>query len=102
MALACLFTCAGCGKAAPGDAPTAANTAASEPPNATPPTVSEAATILDLRQLPLFPGSEEPGGRSVARLTYNAKTSPREAYAFHQKELLAQKWAQVPGEYLTD
>jgi hypothetical protein len=97
----------GCGQSAQSGAPVGAPTAAvaiptTEPLNATPPTVSEAAKVLDLRQLPLFPGSEDAGGRSVARLTYNAKTSPREAYAFHQKELLAQKWAQAPGEYVTD
>ena len=104
LALACVLSCQGCGTAATGDAPAAATAVASTstPPNATPPTVSEAAKVLDLRQLPLIPGSEEPGARTVARLTYHAKASPREAYAFHQEELLKQHWTLAPGEYVSD
>ena len=95
----------GCGQASTsvnGQAAATPVTAKSSPPNATPPTIAEAAKVLDLSLLPLVPSSEEPGARTVARLTYHAKASPRDAYAFHQKELLAQKWATTPGEYVSD
>lgn len=68
----------------------------------TPPTIDEAKQILDLRQLPLVPGSEEPGARSVARLTYHAKTPAPEAYAFHRKELVDRGWRETPGGYQSD
>jgi hypothetical protein len=96
---------AGCGQArssADATAATAQATAESTTPNATPPRVVEAAKVLDLRELELVPGSEEPGGRSVARLVYQPKGKPREAFDFHKKQLEAQKWSEAPGGTATE
>jgi hypothetical protein len=102
-AVGCLLAFAGCGEAATGDAPAAVVAAApTGTPNAAPATVAEAAQILDLRKLPLVPGSDEPGARTVARLTYHAKASPRDAYIFHRQQLLAQQWTPTAGEYIGD
>lgn len=68
----------------------------------TPATIEQAKKVLDLRDLPLVPGSEEPGARSVARLTYNAKKPAQEAYAFHQKQLVDRGWRETPGGYQSD
>lgn len=106
VGLALLLECAGCGQAAPnGDAhatPTAAAKANTGEPNATPPTVAEAIAVLDLRTLPLIAGSENPGGRSVARLAYQAPGSPKTAYEFHQKQLTDGGWEIGPHESITD
>lgn len=64
-----------------------------------PATPEEAARVLDLRELPLYAGSEEPGGRSVARLTYTAKGSAPDVFAFHKKALVDRKWKELPGGY---
>jgi hypothetical protein len=74
----------------------------SAPINDRPPTVKEASSILDLRRLELVPGSEEPGGRSVARLVYQPPGTPREAFDFHKKQLAEQKWSEAPGGTATD
>src|SRR5690349_16031560 len=105
MALALLGLCAGCGEASPSgenEAAAAQATAEQAEPNAHPPTVAEAAKVLDLRDLELFPESEEPGARTVARLVYQTKGTPRETFAFHKKQLEAAKWSQAPNGSETD
>lgn len=105
IAIALMAMFAGCGQTtSSADNTTAAAPATAETakPNAIPPTVAEAANVLDLRKLELFPGSEEPGGRSVARLVYQPQGSPREAFDFHKKQLSEQKWSQAPNGTETD
>lgn len=105
MALALLGLCVGCGEASPSgenEAAAAQATAEQAKPNAHPPTVVEAAKVLDLRDLELFPESEEPGARTVARLVYQTKGTPRETFAFHKKQLEAAKWTQAPNGSETD
>lgn len=96
------FSIAGCGNARTGNTSVTAAADESVPSNDRPPTVDEAASILDLRQLALVPGSEEPGGRSVARLVYQPTGKPREAFDFHKKQLAEQKWSEAPGGTATD
>jgi len=106
VALSLLLECVGCGQGAPSGDASAAQAAAGKAkpsaPNATPPTVAEAAKVLDLRKLQLAAGSENPGGRSVARLVYQAKGSPRQVYGLHQKQLTDAGWEIGPNESITD
>ncbi|BBO33271.1 hypothetical protein [Lacipirellula parvula] len=102
LGLALLLECAGCGRAAPNGDAQASQTASASTPNATPPTVAEAVKVIDLRTLPLVAGSENPGGRSVARLAYQAPCSPKAAYEFHQKQLVDAGWEISPHESITE
>ena len=110
-ALIAAMVMSGCGHAAPpsqvkaaGGASPSAKAAddASSSGSKTPATLDQAKKVLDLRDLPLAPGSEDPGARSVARLTYNATKPAPEAYAFHQKELAQRGWRETPGGYQSD
>lgn len=111
VALAALLCSAGCGEAAQRTTAKEAGRSAvggkSAPsaeaaPSKTPATIDEAQKVLDMRDLPLVPGSVEPGARSIARLTYNAKKPAPEAYLFHQKELVDRGWRETPGGYQSD
>lgn len=99
LTLGVLFASAGCGQAVSSDSPAAGVPANS---NSEPATVAQAAKVLDLRDLALVAGSDAPGGRTVARLVYQAKGSPKEAFAFHRKQLVDDGWQPAPNETVTD
>jgi hypothetical protein len=99
-AAATVLLTTGCGDAGLTGAPSAraadARPAAAEKRPASP---EDAAKAIDLRVLPLYPGSEEPGARSIARLTYTASGAAADVFAFHKKELAERKWKELPGGY---
>lgn len=88
------------------EAPATAGTPSAKPaadePARTPATVAEAIKVLDLRKLPLVAGSEEPGRRTVAQLSYAAKgKSCVDTFEFHKKQLVEQGWKLAPNSYVT-
>lgn len=68
---------------------------------ATPATVAEAMQVLDLSKLPLVPGSEAPGQRQVAGLTYEAPGNVLSVFDFHVKQLVDGGWKELPGSSRT-
>ncbi|WZO98491.1 hypothetical protein EP7_000071 [Isosphaeraceae bacterium EP7] len=73
--------------------------AAAQAPTSKPPTVEEAAKVIDLSAFPRLPLSEGPGSRQVARLFYAARATVPEAFAFQKATLTKLGWAELPGGY---
>jgi hypothetical protein len=73
--------------------------AAAQAPAWKPPTVDEAAKVIDLAVFPMLPAAEGPSSRRVAGLTYQAKASTADAFAFQKTTLIGLGWAELPGGY---
>lgn len=67
-----------------------------------PATVAEAAAVLDLTKFPLVDGSPVPRQSTMAQLSYEATGDVKKVYEFQRKTLVAQKWQESPGAYITD
>lgn len=67
-----------------------------------PATVAEAVKVIDLRTLPLMVGAEPPQHRNVAGLSYTAPGTVKSVFEFHRKQLLGNKWKELPGGYVSD
>lgn len=65
--------------------------------SAAPATVAEAVKRLDLTVLPLPSGAVLPGYRREAELSYNLKSSAKEAFDFAHKQLIERGWEQMSG-----
>jgi hypothetical protein len=90
----------GCGDAGLKAAPSVEAADASSPiAEQRPASPEDAAKVIDLRVLPLYPGSEAPDARSIARLTYTASGAAADVFAFHKKDLAERKWKELPGGY---
>lgn len=73
------------------------------PARGQPPSTPEAAArAIDLRSWPLLAGAEDPGQRSLARLTYRVQGQVKPAYESQKKGLAAKGWKESPGGYITD
>lgn len=70
--------------------------------DAPPATVEAAAAVLSLETLPLLPGAETPSHQRLAGLTYQAKSTIKEAFAFHKKQLAARGFGELPNATVTD
>ena len=66
-----------------------------------PATVAEAAKVLDLATFPLPEGAAEPQCRRLACLTYNAQGKVAEVFALLGKQLIGQRWQQLPDAQAT-
>ena len=64
--------------------------------------LAEAARFLDLATFPLLSGAETPRLRTLANLAYAAPGDVKTAFEFQRKNLIAQKWKEVPGGTVTD
>lgn len=71
-------------------------------PAADPATPEQAAKVFDISKLPLLPKHDDPNQFRVAGLSYQAKASIKEAAEFHMKQILAAKFKELPGGYVTD
>jgi len=88
----------------------AANDAAQAPPVADPiddtirkpATVAEAARALDLTTFPLLPNAKTPGARLVASLSYVAPADVKSALEFQRRNLIEQKWRELPGAHISE
>lgn len=67
-----------------------------------PATVEAAAAVLSLETLPLISGAEAPSNQRLAGLTYQAKSTIKEAFAFHKKQLEARGFSELPSATVTD
>jgi hypothetical protein len=68
----------------------------------TPASPAESAKVLDLATFPLAQGAEEPVVRSAASLSYRAAGTVQDLLAFQRRQLLEQKWKELPGGYVSD
>jgi hypothetical protein len=99
-----LVFCAGCW---PADGTSTVSTAeAQTPPDAKtsgpPVTVAEAAQIVDLATLSLYPGATFSGRRRLASLYYEAPATVQAAFDFHTKQLLERGFRQDSGAQITE
>jgi len=67
-----------------------------------PATVEEAAKAVDLNEFPLLPGTAQPGGRSVAQLSYQGPGEVKAGYEFQRKNLVERGWKELPDPQVTD
>ena len=64
---------------------------------------AEAAQRLDLTTFPLMEGATNAMQRSLANLSYRVeKTDVKKAYEFQKKNLIAQRWKELPNTSVTD
>lgn len=70
--------------------------------DAPPATVEAAAAVLSLETLPLVAGAETPSNRCLAGLSYQAKSTIKEGFAFHKKQLEARGFSELPNATVTD
>ncbi len=69
---------------------------------APPATAEAAAAVLSLETLPLVAGAEAPSNQRLAGLSYQAKSTIKDAFAFHKKQLEARGFSELPNATLTD
>lgn len=81
-----------------------AKTEVTDVPPKGPATVAEAARMLDLNTVPLLERASTEGApqRSMAHLYYRAAGDVKSAYAFHQKQLLENRWKELSQSSVTD
>ena len=79
-----------------------ANDATSADAIKTPPTVEQAARILDLSTFPLMDGAKSAESRHVANLSYVAPGDAQKALEFNRKAFVAQGWKELPNSSITD
>jgi hypothetical protein len=74
-----------------------------EPPLGHPASAAEAGQRVDFTTFPLMEGASEERSRSLASLSYRVASDVKSAYAFQKKQLMAQKWKELPeGAAVTD
>jgi hypothetical protein len=96
-----LVFCAGCSPA--GGTSTVSTAEAQSPGTYGPPaTVAEAAQIVDLAKLSLYPGATFSGRRRLASLYYEAPATVQAAFDFHTKQLLERGFRQDAGAQITE
>jgi hypothetical protein len=71
-------------------------------PERAPATVTEAAKVLDLRALPRLKEEEPDALQTLAQVHYQTAAKTKEAFAFHQKQLLDQGWKELPNTQVSD
>ncbi len=69
---------------------------------APPATAEAAAAVLSLETLPLIAGAEVPSNQRLAGLSYQAKSTIKDAFAFHKKQLEARGFSELPNATVTD
>lgn len=68
-----------------------------------PATPAEAAKTLDLNKAETVEGVDKDTlQRTIANLSYKARSTVKDAFEFHRKQLLAQRWKELPNSYVTD
>ncbi len=99
-----LLVCAGCSSRERTSAVsnTEAQTAASTKRSDSPATLAEAAQVIDVDKLPLYPGATFAGQRRPAAVFYEAPATVRAAFDFHAKQLLERNWHQEDGAQISD
>lgn len=64
--------------------------------------LAEVAGFLDLSTFPMMSGAEPARLRTLANLAYAAAGNVKTAFEFQQKNLIAQRWKELPGSTITD
>ncbi|OAI57174.1 hypothetical protein AYO49_02620 [Verrucomicrobiaceae bacterium SCGC AG-212-N21] len=67
-----------------------------EPPLGHPASAVEAGQKVDFTTFPLMEGATDERSRSLAHLTYRVAADVKSAYEFQKKQLMAQKWKELP------
>jgi hypothetical protein len=101
---AALVLCAGCGAADRTSSDSTADTDLTPGAKASgsPATLAEAAQIVDLAKLSLYPAATFSGRRRLASLYYEAPATVQRAFDFHAKQLIERGWRQESGAQITD
>jgi len=79
-----------------------AETHAADVAKTNPATVAEAAAVLDLMQFPLPKGSPEPIHQQLAGLSYEAKSTVKQAFEYVKQYFTDHKWKEEPNGYASD
>jgi hypothetical protein len=69
---------------------------------ASPATVQEAAAVMDLSTVALVPNAETPTDRTLASLTYQAKSGVVAGYNFYKEKFVADGWSEAEAAYVTE